>query len=72
MLAKRKERPVDMAGELLRFRGLVDSFIDGKVEQIKQSRDGESLPREYIKQMITRGSACPCRTVAELLDKDGS
>jgi hypothetical protein len=64
---KKKQPPLDMGGELLRFRALVDAFIDGKIEEIKSSRDGANLPRETIRAMIVRGGSCPCKSVAELL-----
>jgi hypothetical protein len=72
MLARKKEQPVDMAGELLRFKGLIDAFIDGRIEQIKASRDGCDLPREIIKQMVMGAGTCPCSCVAALLRKEAN
>jgi hypothetical protein len=67
-LAKRKPEPVpDLAGTIMRLRGEVESFIDGKIAQIKQSRDGRDLPLEVIRQSLTRGDSCLCRVAMNIL-----
>ena len=67
-LAKRKPEPApDLAGEILRLRGQIESFIDGKVAELKAGRDGQSLPVEQLRHMLTRGDSCLCRAAMNIL-----
>jgi hypothetical protein len=71
MLAKRKPNAVpDLAGEILRLKGEVDAFIDGKVAELKASADGQSLPTEMLRQSLTRGDSCSCRVAMKILAED--
>jgi hypothetical protein len=67
-LAKRKPEPTpDLAGTILRVQAEVKSFIDGKIAQVKASRDGKDLPVEAIRQSLTRGDGCLCRVAMNIL-----
>ena len=71
MLAKRKAEPApDLGGEILRLRGLIENYIDGKVAAIKASRDGSSIPVEQIRAMLTRNVQCGCAVVLSLLEAE--
>jgi hypothetical protein len=71
MLAKRKAEPApDLAGEILRVRALIESYIDGKVAALKASRDGASIPVEQIRAMLTRNVMCGCAVALNLLADD--
>jgi hypothetical protein len=60
-------RTPDLAGAIMRLRGEVEAFIDGKVMEVKQSAAGQSLPLEQLRHMITRGDSCSCRVAMNLL-----
>jgi hypothetical protein len=67
-LAKRKPEPApDLTGEILRLRGQIERFIDAKVMQAKQTRDGQSMPIEQLRMMLTRGQSCLCAAAIGLL-----
>jgi hypothetical protein len=67
-LAKRKPEPVpDIGGAIMKLRGEVESFIDGKIAQIKNSRDGRDLPVEVIRQSLTHGISCHCAVAMNIL-----
>jgi hypothetical protein len=66
--AKRKPEPApDLAGDILCLRGKAEALIDGEVARIKQSRDGQGLPVELIKQQVTRGNGCLCAVAMHIL-----
>jgi hypothetical protein len=68
MLAKRKPEPApDLAGEILRLRAAIEAFIDGKVMEAKQTRDGQSMPVEQLRMMLTRNDSCLCRAAMHIL-----
>jgi hypothetical protein len=69
MLAtKRKPAPApDLTGQILKLRGEILSFIDGRVAQIKASRDGGALPAETIRMMLTHGSGCWCQVALNVM-----
>ena len=69
--AKRKPEPApDLAGEILRLRGELESFIDSKVAQVKASRDGKDLPVDVIRKQLTRGHSCHCVVAMNLLAEE--
>ena len=80
MLAKRKSNAVlegddvppspDLAGEILRLRGQIESFIDAKVAELKAGRDGQSMPVKQLRLMLTRGDNCPCRVAMNILAEE--
>jgi hypothetical protein len=68
VVAKRKPDPApDLAGVIMQLRGEVESFLDGKIAQIKASRDGKDLPVEVIRQSLTRSDSCLCRVAMNIL-----
>jgi hypothetical protein len=78
MFAKRKPEPTperkpepapDLGGEILRLRGQIENFIDGKVAELKASRDGQSLPVGDLRHMLTQGDSCLCRAATRLLNE---
>jgi len=76
-LLKRKPEPEpepepDLAGQILRLRGQVAAFLDAKVMELKSSRDGASVPIDFLRHMLTRGDTCPCRIAMNLLTEDKS
>ena len=72
-LAKRRpEVAPDLAGEILRLKGQIESFIDGKVAELKAGRDGASMPAEQLRHMLTRGDSCLCRAATNILAERGN
>jgi hypothetical protein len=69
MLATKRKPALapDLAGEILRLRALIESYIDGKVAALKASRDGASIPAEQLRAMLTRNVQCGCAVALELL-----
>jgi len=67
--AKRKPSPPDLGGEILRLRGEIEAFIDGKVEEAKAARDGQSMPREQLRHMLTHGDQCRCHAALRILER---
>jgi hypothetical protein len=57
----------DLAGEILRLRGQIETFIDQKLMELKGSRDGASQPIDFLRQQLTRGDSCACRVAMNLL-----
>jgi len=41
----------------LKMRGQIEAYIDAKIAQIKNSRDGRDLPVEVIRQSLTRNDS---------------
>ena len=71
MLPKRKAEPApDLGGEILRLRGLIENYIDGKVAALRASRDGSSIPAEQLRAMLTRNVMCGCAVALNLLADD--
>ena len=71
-LIKRKPEPTpeptpDLVGQILRMRGELESFIDGQVDRLKQTADGRSLPREVLRQSLTRNNSCLCAVAMNIL-----
>jgi len=60
----------DLAGEILKLRGQVEAFLDGKVAELKAGRDGQSMPVEQLRHMLTRGDNCPCRVAMNILAEE--
>ena len=69
MVAAKKQHTVDLGGEILRLRGEIDAFIDGKVAALKAGRDGAGIPIEALKHDLLKGDPCLCRAVMRLLDE---
>jgi hypothetical protein len=69
-LAAKKQPQVDLGGEILRLRGQIESFIDAKVAQLKAGRDGQSMPVEQLRLMLTHGDNCLCRCAMNLLAEE--
>jgi hypothetical protein len=67
----KKPQPVDLGGEILRLRGQVEAFIDGKVAELKNTRDGAGIPSEMLKHQLTGGlnQLCECRAALKILEK---
>jgi hypothetical protein len=72
-VAAKKQQPVDLGGEILRLRGQVEAFIDGKVQELKRSRDGAGLPPEILRQQLTGGLSqlCECRAALKIIQDQG-
>jgi hypothetical protein len=64
-MAVAKRKPVveavpstpDLGGMILKMRGQIEAYIDAKIAQIKNSRDGRDLPVEVIRQSLTRNDS---------------
>ena len=67
-LAK-KPRTVDLGGEILRLRGEIEAFIDGKVAALRAGPDGASLPPQMLRNMLMRNDECLCRAATRLLEE---
>ena len=77
MFAKRKPKVLegagvprvpDLAGEILRLRGQVEAFLDAKVAELKSSRDGASVPIDFLRHQLTGGeTSCHCRAAMRVL-----
>jgi hypothetical protein len=57
----------DLAGAILKLRGEIEAFIDGKLAELKRSESGASLPVEVLRQSLTRGDSCFCRVAMNIL-----
>jgi hypothetical protein len=70
-LAAKKQPSVDLGGEILRFRGQLEAFLDARVAELKAGRDGASIPVEQLRLMLTRGDGCLCRAATHILAENG-
>lgn len=52
----------DLGGAILKLRGEIESFIDGKVVD---------QPAESLRQMLTHGSGCLCAVALNILAERG-
>lgn len=68
--ARKKQEPAPEPNLLERihaFRAELDSWIDAKVADLKQTRDGAGMPVLQLRHMLTRGDSCICRAAARIL-----
>ena len=76
VFAKRKQpEPApapDLAGEVLKLRGMIRAFIDAKVDEVERSQSGSGLPAESIRMMLCRGDDCFCRICMNLLAEESN
>jgi hypothetical protein len=65
-------RAPDLAGEILRLRAQIESFVDAKVAELRASRDGQSQPADSLRLMLTQGSGCLCAVAMNILAERGN
>jgi hypothetical protein len=77
----KKQKPAEapevkgaLAEQIRAAREAAEAFIDGKVDEIKNGRpeDGAGLPRNMLRQMITRHDRCSCAVAVSLLEKENA
>jgi hypothetical protein len=74
-LAKKKPNDdihPDLAGAILKLRGQIEAFIEGKVAELKASPDGQGLPVQALLHSLTRGDSCRCRAAMNILADEES
>ena len=59
----------DLAGEILKLRGQVEAFIEARVQELKASESGRSLPVEVLRETLTHGSGCLCAVAMAILSE---
>ena len=57
----------DLAGNILKLRGQVAAFLDAKVMELKNSRDGRSQSVDFLRHMLVHGETCHCRAALRVL-----
>ena len=69
---KARARSVAPSEEEIILAGMTaaQAVIERMTDQRKASQSGASLPREVLRQMLTKGSNCYCRCAGYLLDQE--
>jgi hypothetical protein len=75
MIARTKKLEPEPEPSLLErihaFGSELNNWIDSKAQELKQTRDGAALPLFDLRNMLTRGDSCICRSAARMLgDRD--
>ena len=65
-------RPVEPSPEEIILAGMSEAqaVIERMVDQLKASQSGDGIPKEVLRQMLTKGSNCACRCAGYLLDQE--
>jgi hypothetical protein len=71
--AKPVETQVSLADEIKAVCEKAEQYIEKRVEQLKNSEEGRSLPVEWLRLNIratTRAGGCHCKCALALLDRE--
>jgi hypothetical protein len=72
MLAKKQQPAVAPSDEEIILAGMTaaQAVIERMVDQLKASQSGAGIPKEVLRQMLTKGSNCTCRCAGYLLEEE--
>lgn len=62
-----------LADQIRAAQAAAAEFVERKVQEIKDSPEGESLPIEWLRQNLratTRAGGCSCKAALVLLDRE--
>jgi hypothetical protein len=70
---KEASSDASLADQIKQARNEAAEFVERKVQELKNSPEGQSLPIEWLRQNLratTRAGGCSCKAALVLLEKE--